>query len=110
MKNFYYEILRYNSFKNAKLKLVEAKDVRWLFYDQATTTLRKCLPIIYTSLEREAEERNDARAAGLSVFTQDYRFILAIHMMCDVLPHLTAFRAMHSLFFINKYKFSILLL
>jgi hypothetical protein len=69
---------------------VEAKDVRWLSHDKATTTLRKCLPSIYTSLEREAEERNDARAAGLSVFTQDYRFVLAIHMMCDVLPHLTA--------------------
>ncbi|XP_060603655.1 E3 SUMO-protein ligase KIAA1586-like [Ruditapes philippinarum] len=73
-----------------KLKLVEAKDVRWLSHDKATTTLRKCLPSIYTSLEREAEERNDARAAGLSVFTQDYRFVLAIHMICDVLPHLTA--------------------
>lgn len=22
--------------------------------------------------------------------SQDYRFVLAIHMMCDVLPHLTA--------------------
>jgi hypothetical protein len=48
------------------------------------------VPAIYTSLEREAEDRNDAKAAGLYVFTQDFCFVLAIHMMYDVLPHRTA--------------------
>ncbi|XP_052212530.1 zinc finger protein 862-like [Dreissena polymorpha] len=71
------------------LKLVEAKDVRWLSHDKATTTLRRCLPSIYKSLDREAEERNDARAAGLAKFSQNYQFVLTLHMMCDVLPHLS---------------------
>ncbi|XP_060604653.1 uncharacterized protein LOC132757398 [Ruditapes philippinarum] len=51
------------------IKLVEAKDVRWLSHDKATTTLRRCLPSVYTSLKRETEEHNDSRAAGLSRFT-----------------------------------------
>ena len=68
---------------------MEAKDVRWLSHDKATTTLRRCLPSVYKSLDREAEERNDARAAGLAKFSQNYQFVLTLHMMCDVLPHLS---------------------
>ncbi|KAH3702572.1 hypothetical protein DPMN_077596 [Dreissena polymorpha] len=51
--------------------------------------MRRCLPSVYKSLEREAEERNDARAAGLSKFSQNYQFVFTLHMMCDVLPHLS---------------------
>ncbi|XP_060585762.1 zinc finger protein 862-like [Ruditapes philippinarum] len=61
------------------LKLVEAKDVRWLSHDKATSTLMKCIPSVFTSLEREAEERNDVRAAGLAKFTQDHRFVMSLH-------------------------------
>lgn len=71
------------------LKLVEAKDIRWLRHDKVTSTLMKCLPSVLTSLEREAEERNDVRAAGLAKLTQDHRFVMSLHMMCDILPHLT---------------------
>ncbi|XP_060580037.1 zinc finger protein 862-like [Ruditapes philippinarum] len=71
------------------LKLVEAKDVRWLSHDKATSTLMKCIPSVFTSLEREAEERNDVRAAGLAKFTQNHHFVMSLHMMCDTLPHLT---------------------
>ncbi|XP_060558657.1 E3 SUMO-protein ligase KIAA1586-like [Ruditapes philippinarum] len=40
-------------------------------------------------VEAKAEERNDVRAAGLARFTQDHRFVMSLHMMCDTLPHLT---------------------
>jgi hypothetical protein len=72
------------------LKLSQAKDVRWLSHDKATQTLKKCIPSVITSLEREAEERNDCQAMGLAVFVQTYKFLLTLSMMCDVLPHLSA--------------------
>ena len=49
-----------------QLKLTQAKDVRWLSHDKATSHLRQCLPSVLTSLEHEAEERHDALASGLS--------------------------------------------
>jgi hypothetical protein len=70
------------------LNVVEAKDVRWLSHDKATSTLMKCLPSVFTSLEYDDEER-DVRAAGLAKFTQDHHFVKSLHMMGDTLPHLT---------------------
>ena len=48
-----------------QLKLTQAKDVRWLSHEKAVDLLRRCLPSVITSLEREAEERNCAQAVGL---------------------------------------------
>lgn len=38
------------------LKFKEAKDVRWLSHNTAVQTLRRTLPSIVASLEREAAE------------------------------------------------------
>lgn len=72
------------------LKPQQAKDVRWLSHDNATRTLARCLPSILASLEREAQERGDAQAMGLSVFMQSYKFIATLMMMRDILPHLSS--------------------
>ena len=46
----------------------------------------KVLPAVITSLEREAEERGEPVAIGLSRVVQQYKFIATLYMMCDVLP------------------------
>ena len=53
-----------------RLKLMEAKDVRWLFHERAVSNLRRCLPSVIASLEREASERHDAQSLGLARFVQ----------------------------------------
>lgn len=73
------------------LKLTQAKDVRWLSHEKAVGNLRKCFTSIISSLEREAEERNCAQAAGLVAFIERYKFVAALHMLSDVLPLLANF-------------------
>lgn len=65
------------------------RDTRWLSHDRAVSAVRQCLPALITSLEREASERSDATAAGLSMFVKNPNFIASIYMMSDVLPHLS---------------------
>ena len=43
---------------NPRLKLTQAKDVRWLSHEKAVSNLRRCLPAVLCSLERE--EQKDA--------------------------------------------------
>ncbi|WAR31542.1 ZN862-like protein [Mya arenaria] len=69
-----------------KVKVTEAKDVRWLSHNKAVKAIRRCLPSLLTSLEHEARERCDAEAQGLAIFMQQYRFVAALMMMSDVLP------------------------
>ena len=42
-----------------------------------------------TSLQREAEERSDAKAVGLSSLMCHYKFVATLHLLCDVLPHVS---------------------
>ncbi|WAR12996.1 hypothetical protein MAR_027176 [Mya arenaria] len=42
-----------------ELKLLEMKDVRWMWQEKATTMLMKFLSSVFTSLEREAGKQND---------------------------------------------------
>ena len=51
--------------------------------------LKSCYISVVLSLQREAEERADARAAGLSRFIVEYRFICRMLLLCDTLPHIT---------------------
>ena len=51
-----------------KLKLTNASDVHWLSHERAVDNLRKCLPSVITSLEREASKRHDEQALGLATF------------------------------------------
>ena len=67
------------------LKLTQAKDVKWLSREKAVTNLRKCFASVITSLEREAEERNCAQAAGLLAFIKKYKFVAALYMLSDIL-------------------------
>ena len=71
------------------IKVTQAKDVRWLSHDKAINSIRRSFESIITSLEREAQERSDVQAMGLSVFMQKYNFVAAMLMMCDVLPVLS---------------------
>ena len=71
-----------------QLKLTQAKDVRRLSHDKAISHVRKCFPSVITSLEREAEERHDALASGLSTFVKTYNFVAGLYMFSDVLPSL----------------------
>ena len=68
------------------LKLKKPLDVRWLSHDNACQTLKRVLPAVIASLEREAEERGEALAVGLSRVVQRYNFIGTLYMMCDALP------------------------
>ena len=70
-----------------RLKLTKALDVRWLSHEKAVENLRKCLPSVITSLEREASEMHDAQALGLATFVKSYNFVATLLMLADVLPH-----------------------
>lgn len=69
-----------------ELKLKKTLDTRWLSHDAACHTFMKVLPAVIASLEREAEERGEALAIGLSKVVQQYNFIATLYMMCDALP------------------------
>ena len=71
------------------VKLKEIADTRWLSHENAVTAIRRCLPALITSLEREAAERTDATAAGLATFVKQPKFICTIAMLSDALPHLS---------------------
>ena len=70
------------------LKLTQAKDVRWLSHDKAVSNLPRCLLSVIASLEREAEERNNAEASGLAAYVKTYKFVAALYMFSDILPPL----------------------
>ncbi|WAR15681.1 hypothetical protein MAR_005786 [Mya arenaria] len=53
-----------------ELKLLEMKDVRWMWQEKATTTLMKFLSSVFTSLEREAGKQNDVRAVSFFFWRQ----------------------------------------
>ena len=69
-----------------ELKLKKPLDTRWLSHDNACQTLKKPLSAVIASLEREAEERGEALAVGLSRVVQRHNFIATLYMMCDALP------------------------
>ena len=47
------------------LKLLQAKGHRWLTHESACQTLRRTLPSVLASLQREASERGEPMADGL---------------------------------------------
>ena len=68
-----------------ELKLKKTLDTHWLSHDAACQTLKRFLPAAIASLEREAKERGEALAVGLSKVIQKYNFIATLYMMCDAL-------------------------
>ena len=75
--------------QSPELKLKKPADTRWLSHDSACQTLVKVFPAVCFSLSREAQERGDALALGLSKVVRMYNFIATLYMMCDVLPVIT---------------------
>lgn len=71
------------------VKLKDASDTRWLSHQQAIDAIRRCYVAVVLSLEKEANEKTDATAAGLSMFVRQYDFVACISMLSDALPHLT---------------------
>ena len=51
--------------------------------------LKTCFTSVVLSLEREGEERSDAKAIGLAALVTEYRFVCTMLMLCDVLPNIT---------------------
>ena len=69
------------------MKLKEAKDVRWLSHNAAIQTLRRTLPSVVASLEREAVERGEPVALGLAKMIKTYEFVATLYLFSDILPH-----------------------
>ncbi|KAE8293775.1 hypothetical protein D5F01_LYC06711 [Larimichthys crocea] len=74
---------------NSRVKLVQAKDVRWLSHNQAVIALKRTYAAVVTSLEHEATERNEATARGLATFLTTFQFTATLLMLCDILPLLS---------------------
>ena len=74
---------------NPKIKLKQAKDVRWLSYDAAIAALIRTLPALIVSLEREATERSEPSAVGLAKFVKTHYFVACCHLLHHVLPHIS---------------------
>ena len=69
-----------------KLKLKDAKDVRWLSTDKACQSLRKILPSVIASLEHEGTERAEPVAIGLSRIISNYKLVYSLCMMWHSTP------------------------
>ena len=72
------------------LHLRKAIHTRWLSHDQAVTAIRRTLPSLLTTLEREVAEKNDAVALGLVRAVKSYNFVATLYLLSDVLPHLSS--------------------
>ena len=77
---------------NPQLRLKNTVDTRWLSNDAAVSTIRRIMPSLITSLERECSEKGDTTAAGLTTFVKAFHFQAAIHLLSDVLPSLSKVR------------------
>ena len=71
------------------LKFKEPKAVRWLSHALAINALKRSLPSLLCSLEREASERSDPTALGLAKLCKTYMFVATLMLMSDVLFHVT---------------------
>ena len=65
------------------------KDTRWLSQHNAIANLIRNLPAVLGALAEEAEHRRCPAAKGLYTFCATYRFVAAIYLQADILPHLS---------------------
>ena len=70
-------------------KLLAPCSTRWLSIERSVNRLRKCFASVVLSLQREGEERSDAKALGLNNLVTEYRFVCTMLLLCDVLPHVS---------------------
>ena len=69
------------------LKFKEPKAVRWLSHVVAINAVKRSLPALLTSLERESSKRSNPTALGLAMLcrTYMYMFMPYVMLMSDVL-------------------------
>ena len=72
-----------------KGELVASCTTRWLSYEKCVQRIKVSFSSLALSLEREGEERGDAKAVGLMNLISDYHFICTLLLMADALPHLS---------------------
>ena len=70
-------------------KLLAPCSTRWLSTERSVNRLRKCFISVVLSLQREGEERSDAKAVGLNNLVTEYRFVCTMLLLCDALPHVS---------------------
>lgn len=69
------------------LKFKLPSTTRWLSRPQAVDAVRRSLPSLLLSLDREASEQMDATALGLATLCKTYIFIATLMLMSDILSH-----------------------
>ena len=57
--------------------------------EHSVNRLKQKFVSVLMSLQRESEERGDAKALGLHRLMSEYRFIATMLLMCDALPHVS---------------------
>ena len=72
-----------------QLKFKEPKSVCWLSHALVINAIKHSLPSLLCSLEREASERSDPAAMGLSTLCKTYMFIATLLFMSDIHSHVT---------------------
>ncbi|CAM4671443.1 unnamed protein product [Leuciscus chuanchicus] len=70
-------------------KVKEVKDTRWLSQDAAIKNLQRNLCAVLAALAEESEVNRCPSAKELHFFLAKYRFVAAVYMQTDVLPHLS---------------------
>lgn len=64
------------------------KDTRWLSQHLAIQSLQRNLPAVLSALAEEVRVNKCPTAKGLYAFCSTFRFVAALHLQADVLPHL----------------------
>ena len=72
-----------------KGRLLAPCSTRWLSTERSVTRLKGSFVSVVLSLQREGEERCDAKAVGLSKLITEYRFVMTMLLLCDTLPHVS---------------------
>ena len=72
--------------KSGSGKVKNPAETRWLALGECATKLKGIVGSVSVSLEREAEERGDAGAAGLVNLMTRFDFLATLCLMCEVLP------------------------
>ena len=55
----------------------------------AINAVKRSLPTLLTSSERESYERSDPTALGLATLFRTYKFVASVMLMTDMLSHVT---------------------
>ena len=70
------------------LKTKAAGNTYWLSHDQAVSTIRWILLLFTAHLEKQAAEKGDALAIGLSRVIKTYYFVASTYLFSDISPGL----------------------